>query len=265
MELIGYLGPEGSYSHIAAKSMRPEAVLKAYSGFPQVFSSLFSETDGIVVPIENSLNGGVMQNIDLLQSTDGVHAVEEVRIKIDHRLVTLDGADLKDIKTIYSHSQALEQCSKYLAENFPKARLVSVNSTAASLEMVKEKCDAAVAGAHVKRAGLTVSQDNIADEHNNFTRFLLVKRGEIPENSPSRKIYFSVTCPNRSGALLSLLGEIARLKFNMTKIESRPVKDVPDEYRFFIEVEGDYSKKSVKLALNEVRAAANSFKLLGCY
>ena len=206
-----------------------------------------------------------MQNIDLLQSAEGVHAVEEKKIKIDHRLVTREGADLKGIKKIYSHSQALEQCAKYLFNNFPAAELISVNSTAQSLEMVTDETCAAIAGAHTNKAGLKVHDYNIADEDNNFTRFLLVKKGTIPENFPSHKIYFSVTCPNRSGELLALLGDIARHNFNMTKIESRPIKDAPDEYRFFIEVEGDYSQKQVKQALKEIGEGANSFKLLGCY
>lgn len=266
MEKIGYLGPEGSYSFIASKSMRPQAELCAYQSFPLVIASLTSgETDGAVIPIENSLNGGVMQNIDLLQYTQGICAVEEYTVKIDHRLVTKQGADLKNIKRIYSHSQALEQCAVYLKKHFPCAQLCSAPSTAASLEMIKEDTDAGIAGAHLKREGLVFSDDNIADEENNFTHFLLVRRGKVPENVHTKKIYFSFTCRNKAGALLTMLQTVYKCGFNMTKLQSRPVKNTPEAYRFFIETEGDYALPEIKRALSEIQKSADEFKLLGCY
>ena len=266
MQTIGYLGPEGSYSQLAAHRMCPEAKLCAYTGFPQVFQSLVSgSSDAIAVPIENTLNGGVLQNLDLLQSTEGVCAVRKLTVKIDHRLVTLKGADADKIKRIYSHGQALEQCAKYLAENFPSARLVPVQSTSASLDMIKTEEDAGIAGAHNVRDGLVLSDKNIADADNNFTHFLLVKRGEVPPETQSEHIFFCVTLDNRSGTLLSLLQVVSGHALNMTKIQSRPVKNAPDEYRFFIEVEGDYSADAVKNALEAIKKASNSFKLLGCY
>lgn len=265
MEKIGYLGPEGSYSFIAAKALRPNAELIARSGFPAVFALLASgEADGAVVPIENSLNGGVMQNIDLLQYSENICATEEYTVKIDHRLVTLVGADLSGIKCIYSHAQALEQCAGYLYKNFPSARLISTGSTAASLDMVKDSTDAAIAGAHTKRAGLVLSPENIADEENNFTHFLLLRRGAVPV-SPSRRIFFSAECPNKSGALLTLLNLISAHGINMTKLQSRPIKNRPEQYRFFIEIEGDYSSAATRAALKEIAGSVAAFKLLGCY
>ncbi len=266
MQTVGYLGPEGSYSHLAAKYMCGGAKLNAYASFSQVFSSLVSgRTDAIVVPIENSLNGGVLQNMDLLQSTPGVYACGQYTLKIDHRLVTVNGADKNKIKRIYSHSQALEQCARYLYENFPSAELIPAPSTAASLDMLKTEEDAAIAGSHTVKAGFTLSDNNIADGDGNFTHFLLVKKGDVPENSRSQRIYFSVTCKNRAGALLDLLGCISRKGLNMTKIESRPIKNVPDEYRFFVEIDGDYSSEDVKGAIENIKLNSNSFKLLGCY
>lgn len=266
MQTIGYLGPEGSYSHLAAHRMCLEAKLCAYTGFPQVFQSLVSgSSDAIAVPIENTLNGGVLQNLDLLQSTEGVYAARKLSVKIDHRLATLKGADADKIKRIYSHSQALEQCSGYLAKRFPDARLFPVQSTSASLDMIKTEEDAGIAGAHNVREGLVLSDENIADADNNFTHFLLIKRGEVPPQTKSGHIFFCVTLDNRSGTLFSLLQVVSAHALNMTKIESRPIKNAPDEYRFFIEVEGDYSADAVKNALEAIKKASNSFKLLGCY
>ncbi len=266
MQKIGYLGPEGSYSFIAVKKMCPDAEHIAYSSFALVVSSLISgQTDGVVVPIENSLNGGVMQNIDLLQYTEGICAVEEYTVKIDHRLVTKEGADLNNIKRIFSHSQALEQCSAYLKKHFPSAQLCSAPSTAGSLDMISEITDAGIAGAHLKREGLVFSENNIADDENNYTHFLLVRRGSVPENARTSKIYFSFTCLNKAGELVRVLERVFKNGFNMTKLQSRPIKNTPEAYRFFIETEGDYSSDKVKFALADIRANCAEFKLLGCY
>lgn len=266
MERTGYLGPEGSYSHIAAQAMRPNDKLIAFSSFPLVFAALVSGgAESIVVPIENTLNGGVLQNIDLLQSTEDIIAVEEKRIKIDHRLATIHGADMKDIKRVYSHGQALGQCAKYLAENLPNAKLIETPSTAASLKLLKTEEDACIVGAHTWAEGITLSDKNIADEDNNFTHFLRIVRGAAEKDMQSGRVYFSVTCKNSPGALLSLLRPVYSHGLNMTKIESRPIKDAPDEYVFFIEAEGSYSSPGMQGAISEIKKAASSFKLLGCY
>lgn len=265
MEKIGYLGPEGSYSFVAAAAMRPQAELIGYSSFPLVMNSLVSgATDGVIIPIENSLNGGVMQNIDLLQATRGVCAVEERIIKIDHRLATREGAALGGIRRIYSHSQALAQCAGYMFENFPEAELISTASTSASLDMIKGNEDAAIVGAHSHRSGLTLSENSVADDKNNFTHFLLVKRGVAPLVS-SRRIFFSAECPNRPGALMDMLGLLYRHGINMTRLQSRPIKHSPEQYRFFIEIEGDYSSAATRAALRDIEVAVSSFRLLGCY
>lgn len=264
--VTGYLGPQGSYSFLAAKKMTPENALVPFDSFPKLMNALTGgKADCIVIPIENTLNGGVLQNIDLLQSTEGVVADGECVIKIEHRLATTDGADLKNIKRIYSHRQALEQCADYLFSHFPDATLFETVSTAASLDMIKTKEDAGIVGAHTEKAGIVLTKDNISDNDGNFTHFLRVVRGGLEENARTEKIYFSVTCPNISGGLVVLLQKIADNGLNMTKIESRPVKNELNEFRFFIEAEGDYSKPSVKRALEDIEKAATSFKLLGAY
>lgn len=264
MSKIGYLGPEGSYSCLAAKTFRPDAEFLAYGSFNLVIQALIKgECDEAVLPIENSLNGGVNQNMDLLQCTENIVAFRECSVKIDHRLATLSGAAISGISRIYSHQQALEQCNAYLCAHFPKAQVVAVSSTAASLEMLKSPADACIVGAHVARDGVTLSKENIADEKFNVTHFLLVRRGVLEEDARSQKIYFSATCRHEPGALLNLLNVVKEL--NMTKIQSRPIKDKPGEYRFFIEVDGDYSKSDVKAVLKRVENSANSFKIIGAY
>ena len=155
--MVGYLGPEGSYSYLAAKTLRPDEKHCAYQSFPLAMQALENgAVDEIVLPIENSINGGVAQNMDLLNARD-VCAVEHCAVAIDHRLATLKGCELKEVKRIYSHSQALEQCAKYLLKNFPTAKLIATQSTAASLEMLKTCEDACIIGSHVQKEGIELS------------------------------------------------------------------------------------------------------------
>jgi prephenate dehydratase len=263
---IGYLGPVGSYSQLAAQKFCGDCERVPYKNFNYLLQALLNgEVEFIVMPIENSLNGGVMQNIDLLQSTEGVVAIEECYVKIDHRLIMQKGANLSDIKRVYSHQQALGQCAKYLAKNLPDAVQTATLSTAASIEMVKTKTDAGIVGSHCDVGNLYMSPYTISDEQTNYTQFLLVKRGVLNGDVHSKKIYFSVTCKHEAGALVKLLAVLADYKLNMTRIGSRPIKESRGEYRFFIELEGDYSSDIVKNALKDINAKANSFKLLGVY
>ena len=262
----GYLGPEGSYSYHAAKKMTTKSALVAYDSFPLAFRALaLDDVDCIVIPIENSLNGEVTQNIDILQSTSGIIAVEECVVKIEHRLAVSDGADINKIKRIYSHRQALDQCAQYLFKNFPDATLFATPSTSASLDMLKTDEDACIVGAHTRREGITLLENNISDYPENATHFLKVIKGVADEKKATEKIYFSVTCPNVAGSLLKLLQRVAAHGLNMSKLQSRPIKGSNDEFAFFIEIECDYSKPEVKRAVEDIKGAAISFKLLGTY
>ena len=266
MKKTGYLGPQGSYSYLAAEKMREGDEKVPYSSFYLVINALkCGEIDFAVLPIENTLNGGVLQNMDLMQTSEGLVAVQECTVSIDHRLAYRAGADLKKITKIYSHRQALDQCFGYLNEHFPKAELIEATSTAASILKIKSDTDACIIGSHLKSEGLTLSDSNIADEKHNYTHFLLVEKGSIPEDKHSSRVYFSVTCSHRPGALAEMLKILERANLNMTKIESRPIKDRVGEYRFFIELEGDYAADNVKKALAKMVRAVSSFKLLGCY
>ncbi len=264
--IIGYLGPEGTYSEIAAKCLGGNAKKVAYPSFFTLFSALKKcEVNAIVIPIENTLNGAVTQNLDLLQETENVYAKAVAAVKIDHRLITKKGCDKSGIKRVFSHSQALGQCAKYLAVNFPDAKLYETASTAESVDKLTEDTDAGIVGAHFTADGFELSPETISDEASNFTQFLLVVEGEPPENYVSDKIFFSFTCLHKVGALVDTLNVLKSSGINMTKIESRPIKRSAGEFRFFLEVEGNYSDKAVKAALEKVKEASSSFRLLGVY
>lgn len=264
--MIGYLGPEGTYSEIAAERLKKGAEKRAYSSFPLLVAALKSgEIDSAAIPVENSVNGAVTQNLDLLQEMQGFCAVAACAVRIDHRLVTRTGADIKGIKRIYSHAQALGQCARYLNKNFPEAVLMQSQSTSGCFEHIKSDDDAGIVGPQCQREGFTLSDECISDEKNNYTLFLLVERGMPRKDIPTDRIFFSITCRHEVGALAGMLSILSENKLNMTKIESRPIKDRVWEFRFFIEVEGDYSRAEVRAAIEKVGERASSFKLLGCY
>ena len=264
--ITGYLGPAGTYSEIAANKLCGDNEKVAYPSFFTLFSALKKdEVNAIVIPVENTLNGAVAQNLDLLQETESVCAVSACALEIDHRLITLAGADKKKIERVYSHGQALAQCAKYLAKNFPNAKLCETPSTADCLNKIDNAQTAGIVGAHCRVEGYELSDKNISDVESNYTQFLLVKRGEPDKNAKSDRIFFSVTCRHRAGALVELLSVLSVSGINMTKIESRPIKDRTGEFAFFIEIEGDYSQAGIKAALEKIKDASLSYKLLGCY
>ncbi len=263
MKRVSLLGPEGSYSELAARAMCEGAELTFCRNFFEVVGLLTAgKVDEAVIPIENSIQGGVLQNMDLLER-ENVFAVEEYVVKIDHRLAVKTGTPLSAVKRIYSHEQAMGQCSEYLNEYFPTAQLVFTESTAKSLTLLDGQ-SAGIVGGHVRAEGVTLSQENIANEPNNFTRFLrLVRRGTLPERS--EKVFLCAVCEHRPGALLELLQTFAREGINLTRIESRPIKNVFGEYRFFIEVKGNIADETLRNALERTQAESRQFRLLGAY
>ncbi len=279
---IAFLGPEGSYSHLAGKTfLKTESTGEArvndwdecipFRNFPEVFSAVENgRVDSAVVPIENSLQGGVLQNLDLLQTSKNIYAVKELIIRIDHRLVYKEGVKLSQIGRVYSHRQALDQCAEFLSKQMPFASLRDAESTTFGLARAMEDetgKSSAIVGAHTEnlRRGFVMSEESIADEKNNYTHFLLIKKGESALPKTSEKIFFSAVCPHKPGSLLALLQIIASHGINMTKIESRPVKNKVGEYRFFIEADCDIASTATKELLKAVEVHTLECKLLGAY
>ena len=279
---IAFLGPEGSYSHLAAKQFLKTEATGAQStvnwdecvpfrNVPEVLSAVENgRVDAAAIPIQNTLQGGVSQNLDLLQSAGNLYAVKELIIRIEHRLIYKEGTPLSQIGRVYSHRQALDQCAGFLSKEMPFAALREAESTGFGIARAMEDetgKSAAIAGAHTEnlRDGFVMGKNCISDEVNNFTQFLLIKKGA--ENLPKdgQKIFFSLVGPHRPGGLLGLLEVIAKNGLNMTKIESRPVKDRPGEYRFFIEAECGAAVENAQDMLSEIRENALECKLLGAY
>ena len=211
-----------------------------------------------------------MQALDLLQGSTDLFAVKELIIRVDHRLIYKEGVKMSEIGRIYSHRQALDQCAGFLRQECPFAALKDSESTAFGVTRAMEDetgKSAAIGGAHTEhlRKGFVMSEECIADEKNNFTHFLLIKKGEAALPKKSEKIFFSTVCLHKPGSLVELLKIIAKYGVNMTKIESRPVKNAPGDYRFFIEAECDVSSEETKKMFEEIKAHTLECKLLGVY
>lgn len=260
---VSCLGPAGSYSELAAYKMcEGYEIVLCHSFTEAVHTLLAGDVDYAVLPVENSLNGGVLECLDLLSEED-VFAIEEFPLPVDHRLATLIGVRLDEVDCIYSHEQAIGQCAGYLNTNFPHAEYIHTSATAESLDKL-DVHSAGIVGAHVTREGVVLSKENIADNKGNFTRFLLVeRRKKLPTRSSM--VFFSAICADRPGSLLGLLKIFLRHGLNLTRIESRPVKDQFGQYRFFIEFAGDIATEWVQKALAEAKSYCVVFKILGAY
>lgn len=261
---VSCLGPEGSFSALAARTLCKDGTVVLCKSFAEAVSRLLSkETEYAVLPVENSLGGGVVSVLDLLAEND-IFGEEEAVLSVDHRLAMLEGVKAGDIRRVYSHEQALLQCACYLQKNFPQAELVGTLSTAESLNKL-DGCSAGIVGAHMKREGVVLSAENIADNKKNCTRFLRFRRGTLRDGEHGGAVFLCAQCAHEPGSLVKLLQIFSREGLNLTRIESRPVKEEPGKYRFFIELKGDIGSPSVQRAVCAARAYCSKFKLIGVY
>ena len=219
-----------------------------------------------VLPIENSSTGSVNDVYDLLSAYDN-HIVGEHMVKIEHALLGLPGSRLEDVHTVYSHPQGLMQCSRFLDEHRDWQQ-VSLQNTAASAKRVLDDGDpgqVAIASRQAaKNFGLTVLKEKLNDLDNNSTSFVIIHHKKVfQENADKISICFEL--PHESGSLYSILGHFIFNGLNMTRIESRPIKGQPWQYRFFIDFNGNLREQTVKNALHGIQSETENFRILGSY
>ncbi|MGN0350468.1 MAG: prephenate dehydratase [Roseburia sp.] len=265
---IVFQGVEGAYSQVALKEYFGEHTnsyhVETWRDAMEAIKT--GKADYAVLPIENSSAGIVSENYDLLVEYENCIVGEQI-IKIDHALLGVKGASLEGIDTVYSHPQALMQCSKYLEEhrNWEKK---SLKNTAASAKKVQEdgkKNQAAIA--NIKTAdiyGLDVLDDTIQNNQNNATRFIIVTGKKIYDKN-ANKISICFEVPHESGSLYHMLSHFIYNNLNMNKIESRPVQGKEWEYRFFVDFEGNLKDGAVQNALSGLKEEAHHLKILGNY
>ena len=266
---VAYCGTEGAFAHIAASKIFPTARKVAYTSFKKAYEAVENgDCDCAVLPVENSFAGDVGQVNDLMFS-GSLYVNGMYDLPITHDLLGIEGATIKDIKTVVSHPQALSQCATFIKGNGLSE--IEYSNTALAAEYVKNKQDktvAAVASAEsAKLFGLEVVARSINDDRSNTTRFAVFSITENRVEVGKNNQYFSLlfTARNEAGSLAQALTIIGNHGFNMRTLRSRPMKELLWQYYFYVEAEGDiYGKDGVE-CLEELKSCCDQIKVVGSY
>lgn len=264
---VVYQGEPGAYAYEATVSYFGEDVKchNVASWRDAMEEIKTGKADYGVFPIENSTAGIVNGVYDLLVEYDN-YIVAEVYVKVNHALLGIKGADISDIKTIYSHPQALMQCEGYLRDK-PWQQISYTNTASSALKVSEDgdKSKAAIASVNAgKLYNLQVLAEGINQNEKNTTRFIVVgNKKEFMITSDKISICFEIN--HESGSLYNMLSHLIYNGLNMTRIESRPIPEKTWEYRFFVDIEGNLEDASVKNAFTGMKEEANDFRILGNY
>lgn len=265
---VVYQGVEGAYSHAATLQYFGKDV-DAYH--VEQFEDAMQEVrdgraDYAVLPIENSSAGAVTDNYDLLVQYDN-YIVAETFVAASHALLGTPDAELSDIRTVFSHPQALMQSSAFLGAHRDWKQISLENTAVSAKKVIQEgdKSQAAVASETAGRLyGLKVLQTAIQNNKSNTTRFMILSKDAVYRRDAG-KVTISFELAHKSGTLYSILGNFIYNGVNMRKIESRPIPGRSWEYRFFIDIEGNLDDAGIRNALKGIAEEAQNMRILGNY
>ena len=265
--MVACQGVEGAYAQIACERIFKAPFIMYFKNFDGIFNAI---EKGLcqygVLPIENSTAGSVKQVYDLM-IRHNFSIVRTFRLKVDHNLLALPGTDLGSIKEIYSHEQAINQCSAFLA-TMPGVKVIPVENTAVAAQMVANSGRNDVAALSSRSCaelyGLSCLAACIQDKGNNYTRFICISKNlEIYPGSDKTSIMMILS--HKPGALYKVLARLYTLGINVTKLESRPIPDRDFEFMFYFDLETSiYSEESVQL-MCELDELCEEFKYLGSF
>ncbi len=267
---IAFQGELGAYSHIACKALFENCEIKTCSTFEETFKIAFEDDSyKIIIPLENSLAGRVA-DIHYLLPKYKLQIHGEHFQTVEHNLISRPEADLKDIKFVRSHAQAIGQCQKIIIEN--KYKTIISADTAGSAKDLSESKDKSIAAIASKLSSeiykLKILKENIEDEKGNVTRFLILGRNvQQPEYKKGKK--YITTCifrlKSKPSALYKSLGGFATNQINMTKLESFSVKNTFAQTNFYLDFEGHLDDKLVQNAMEELGFHTETLDILGVY
>ena len=268
MSKIYFQGTFGAYSHLAAQSIDPSAEILPCKTFDECFLKASKDTNSkIIIPESNRITGNI--GIEYLVFQYRLNIYAEYFQKIEHNLLSMPGAKISDLKEVYSHAQALSQCSKFIRSN----KLIEHVSadTAGSAEMVSkigDKSKAAIASTlSAKTYGLEIIKKNIENEKGNLTRFLIMgKNISQPELKDKKYITsFLFKLKSKPAALYQSLGGFAINGVNLTKLQSYPEKNSFDSFFFLCDLDGHIEDPKVQKSLEELGLHCQDFHVLGVF
>lgn len=270
---IAYLGPKGSYSHIATRQYAARHFDTFVDCTCQKFDDIFTlvdtgQADYGLLPIENTSSGAINDVYDLLQTTS-ISIVGEIRIPINHALLTSVDSNPEELQTIYSHPQPFQQCSHYLNQ-YPNWKIEYCESTAAAMEKVAlaQSPHVAAIGSEAGGSlyGLKPLANNLANQQINVTRFIVIARKaiDVSDQVPAKTTFLMAT-GQQAGALVDALMILKKYDIIMTKLESRPINGTPWEEMFYIDVQANLRDINMQKALHDLSQTTRSLKILGCY
>ena len=266
MTRVAFQGERGAFSEDTVLRLFGDAELLPRRSLTDVFEAVTEgNADFGVVPVENSQAGSINETYDLLLRYD-LNIYGETQLEVNHCLMAPLGESLESIKTVYSHPQALAQCERFLSTL--GAEIVPSYDTAGSAKLIREKglvnC-AAVASKRVSEIyQMQILAENIQTIPNNYTRFFIISK-EKAEHADKNKTSLVFAIKNIPGALYDCLGALATRGINLTKLESRPSKDKPWEYVFYVDLEGHVDDDICSQALQGIREKTSFLKILGSY
>lgn len=252
---------------MAALKFAPESEPVGFPTFQEAFTAAVTGAcDYACLPVENSLAGSINQSYDLL--TDSVlHVVSEQIVRVQHNLLAKPGVTLEQVRRVYSHPQALEQCKGFLSQHGFEA-VIDFDTAGAAKLLSENGGEGRAAIASLSAAahyGLEVLARDIEDLEFNFTRFFVLGHDEAPAGPGPRKSSLIMATKHRPGDLVECLEQFPQHGVNMTKLESRPRRDKPWSYLFYIDIEGDIADDNVAAAMTGIMRKAAFIKFLGSY
>jgi prephenate dehydratase len=272
---IAYLGPAGTFTEDALGEAIPDGgfePLRTGSIHEAVLAVERGEADRALVPIENSIEGSVRPTLDTLAfEVEAVTIVGEHDYRVRVHLIAREGVAVEGVEAVLSHPQPLAQCAHFLRETLPAVELRSVSSTAAAVRMVSESARpwaALGARAAAQLYGCELLLEGVEDQEDNVTRFVwIAPTGTelVGEGTWKTSLVFSELGADHPGALVDALSEFSSRGINLTRIESRPLRQGLGRYMFFCDLEGRDTDPVVSEAIGQLRTKAESVRILGSY
>jgi prephenate dehydratase len=265
---IAFLGPPGTFSEEAALRHDPTAQLLPFASVAAVAAAVDSGmAEEGVVAIENSIEGSVTDTLDILIHESRLSIRRELVLPVGHCLLVRPGMQADDVKVLLSHPQALGQCRRFVERCFPRAEVVAALSTAAAVEemMARENAAAIATRRAAELYGAEILARDIQDRSDNLTRFVVLAEEDHPSTGNDKTSLAFSFADDRPGLLMNALEEFSRRGINLTKVESRPTKERLGEYIFLLDLAGHRSDGPVAEALQAVEEQSSFFRIFGSY